>query len=122
MTLCQRCRSRAGKLRHGCCRQGRLGQSETDIDSVTAISGSGPAYFFLLIDMLVQTATDMGLDDADRTNSRYSDRRWRCRRWRLNSEDSMDDLITKCVRRAAPRQRRWTVSMSKTFVLSLAPP
>ena len=38
--------------------------SEADIDSVTAISGSGPAYFYLLIDMLVQTATDMGLDDA----------------------------------------------------------
>jgi pyrroline-5-carboxylate reductase len=38
--------------------------AETDIDSVTAISGSGPAYFYLLIDMLVQTATAMGLDDA----------------------------------------------------------
>ena len=38
--------------------------AEADIDSVTAISGSGPAYFYLLIDMLVQTATGMGLDDA----------------------------------------------------------
>jgi pyrroline-5-carboxylate reductase len=38
--------------------------AETDIDSVTAISGSGPAYFYLLIDMMVQTATAMGLDDA----------------------------------------------------------
>lgn len=38
--------------------------AETDIDSVTAISGSGPAYFYLLIDMLVQTASAMGLDDA----------------------------------------------------------
>ncbi len=38
--------------------------TETDIDSVTAISGSGPAYFYLLIDMLVQTAIAMGLDDA----------------------------------------------------------
>lgn len=38
--------------------------SEVDIDSVTAISGSGPAYFYLLIDMLVQTAIAMGLDDA----------------------------------------------------------
>lgn len=36
--------------------------SESDIDAVTAISGSGPAYFFLLIDMLIKTATDMGLD------------------------------------------------------------
>jgi pyrroline-5-carboxylate reductase len=38
--------------------------AETDIDAVTAISGSGPAYFYLLIDMMVQTATAMGLDDA----------------------------------------------------------
>lgn len=38
--------------------------SESDIDAVTAISGSGPAYFFLLIDMLIRTATDMGLDAA----------------------------------------------------------
>lgn len=36
--------------------------SESDIDSVTAISGSGPAYFYLLIDMLVQTAIGFGLD------------------------------------------------------------
>lgn len=38
--------------------------AEADIDSVTAISGSGPAYFYLLIDMLVQTAKTMGLDSA----------------------------------------------------------
>jgi pyrroline-5-carboxylate reductase len=38
--------------------------AEADIDSVTAISGSGPAYFYLLIDMMVQTAKAMGLDGA----------------------------------------------------------
>jgi len=37
---------------------------ETDIDTVTAISGSGPAYFYLLIDMLIETATRLGLDAA----------------------------------------------------------
>ena len=37
--------------------------SEADIDSVTAISGSGPAYFFLLIDMLESTARELGLDE-----------------------------------------------------------
>ena len=35
---------------------------ESDIDAVTAISGSGPAYFFLLIDMLVDAAERFGLD------------------------------------------------------------
>lgn len=35
--------------------------SETDIDAVTAVSGSGPAYFFLLIDALARTGTELGL-------------------------------------------------------------
>lgn len=40
--------------------------TEDDIDTVTAISGTGPAYFYLLVDMLVKTAVDLGLsyDDA----------------------------------------------------------
>jgi pyrroline-5-carboxylate reductase len=37
--------------------------NENDIDTVTAISGSGPAYFFLLIDMLAKTAIELGLDE-----------------------------------------------------------
>ena len=36
--------------------------SEEEIDAVTAISGSGPAYFFLLIDMLATTGRQLGLD------------------------------------------------------------
>ncbi len=35
--------------------------SETDIDAVTALSGSGPAYIFLMIEALVESATDLGL-------------------------------------------------------------
>lgn len=35
---------------------------EDSIDAVTAISGTGPAYFYLLIDMLMQSAEDLGLD------------------------------------------------------------
>ncbi|MFU8836712.1 MAG: pyrroline-5-carboxylate reductase [Thiohalomonadaceae bacterium] len=34
---------------------------ETLMDAVTAISGSGPAYFFLLMEMLEQTGSQMGL-------------------------------------------------------------
>ncbi len=42
--------------------------SETEIDAVTAVSGSGPAYFFLLIDMLAKTGSELGLDaDTART-------------------------------------------------------
>lgn len=36
---------------------------EDDIDAVTAVSGSGPAYFFLLIDMLAKAGKDLGLDE-----------------------------------------------------------
>ncbi len=35
--------------------------SEAEIDAVTAVSGSGPAYFFLLIDMLATTGEKLGL-------------------------------------------------------------
>jgi len=35
---------------------------ETDIDLVTALSGSGPAYFFLLAEQMAAAATALGLD------------------------------------------------------------
>ena len=35
---------------------------ETDMDAVTALSGSGPAYFFLLMEALQDAALEMGLD------------------------------------------------------------
>lgn len=38
--------------------------SEAEIDAITAVSGSGPAYFFLLIDMLATTAVELGVDSA----------------------------------------------------------
>jgi pyrroline-5-carboxylate reductase len=39
--------------------------SEKDIDTVTAVSGTGPAYFYLLTDMLVKVAVDLGLSYED---------------------------------------------------------
>jgi pyrroline-5-carboxylate reductase len=36
--------------------------TEADIDAVTAVSGTGPAYFYLLVDMLVKVAEEMGLE------------------------------------------------------------
>lgn len=37
-------------------------RSEADIDIVTAVSGSGPAYFFLLAEALAQAGAALGLD------------------------------------------------------------
>jgi len=36
--------------------------AESDMDTVTAISGSGPAYFFLLMETLEEAASELGLD------------------------------------------------------------
>ena len=38
--------------------------AEDDLDVVTALSGSGPAYFFLLAELLMQGAIDLGLQPA----------------------------------------------------------
>ncbi|KMO76837.1 Pyrroline-5-carboxylate reductase [Mycolicibacterium chlorophenolicum] len=40
---------------------GVLTVSESQIDAVTAVSGSGPAYFFLMVEALVDAAVDAGL-------------------------------------------------------------
>jgi len=37
-------------------------RAEPELDVVTALSGSGPAYFFLLAEQLAQAATELGLD------------------------------------------------------------
>lgn len=37
-------------------------EQENLLDAVTAVSGSGPAYFFLLIETMQKTATELGLD------------------------------------------------------------
>ncbi|MBV8500151.1 MAG: pyrroline-5-carboxylate reductase [Paucibacter sp.] len=37
---------------------------EPDLDTVTALSGSGPAYFFYFVEALVKAGTEMGLPEA----------------------------------------------------------
>ncbi|MGE4286856.1 MAG: pyrroline-5-carboxylate reductase [Phycisphaerae bacterium] len=38
--------------------------SEDEIDTVTAISGSGPAYFFLLMEEMIKAGVELGMDEA----------------------------------------------------------
>lgn len=38
---------------------------EAKLDAVTAVSGSGPAYYFLLMEAMEQAALNLGLDEAD---------------------------------------------------------
>lgn len=42
-------------------------EQEELLDAVTAVSGSGPAYFFLLIEAMQNTATELGLDTLTAT-------------------------------------------------------
>ncbi len=39
-------------------------EDDRHIDIVTAVSGSGPAYFFYLMDAMIQAATELGMDAA----------------------------------------------------------
>src|SRR5205085_226776 len=39
-------------------------KNESEIDAVTAISGSGPAYFFYLAQAMYQGALDIGLNEV----------------------------------------------------------
>lgn len=38
--------------------------SESRMDAVTAVSGTGPSYFYLLIDIMIDAARKAGIDDA----------------------------------------------------------
>ena len=43
-------------------------KSEQELDAVTALSGSGPAYFFLCMEAMVDAGQQLGLDREDATN------------------------------------------------------
>ena len=68
--------------------------SEADIDAVTAISGSGPAYFFLLIDMLQNTAQELGLDEQS-ARTLALDTAAGATALAASSDTSMDELIAR---------------------------
>ena len=68
--------------------------NERDIDAVTAISGSGPAYFYLLIDMIAKTGIDLGLDEKSARQLAIETAAGAALLAKA-SDDSMDDLIAR---------------------------
>lgn len=69
-------------------------KTESDIDSVTALSGSGPAYFMLFIQALSEAAIDAGLN-ADTAKQLAIDTASGAAELIRQSPDSLDELITK---------------------------
>ncbi len=67
---------------------------EQDIDAVTAVSGSGPAYFYLLIDMIARTGTSLGLDE-EAARQLALETAVGAATLAQASTDSMDDLIAR---------------------------
>ena len=68
--------------------------SEGDIDSVTAVSGSGPAYFYLLIDMVAKTGVDLGLG-VEEARTLAIETALGAAELAKSSGDSMDELISR---------------------------
>jgi pyrroline-5-carboxylate reductase len=51
---------------------------ESDLDSITAISGSGPAYIYYIMNAMIETAEELGIEKKYCTKSRGSNY---CRCW-----------------------------------------
>ncbi len=68
--------------------------SETDIDAITAVSGSGPAYFFLLIGSLIDAGISFGLDPESARTLAVETARGAAA-LAANEDASMDDLIAR---------------------------
>lgn len=69
-------------------------EDERDIDAVTAISGSGPAYFYLLTDILEQAGVELGLP-ADAARKLAAGTAVGAAALMERTGDSMDALIAK---------------------------
>lgn len=68
--------------------------SEADIDTVTAVSGSGPAYVYLLMDMLAAAAVEHGLDATTARTLAIGTARGAAA-LAAQSDESMDTLIAR---------------------------
>lgn len=66
-------------------------QQESQLDVVTAISGSGPAYFFLMLEAMVEAGVEQGLDEATSTRLAIQTARGAAE-LANNSGDSLADL------------------------------
>ena len=67
---------------------------EEDIDAVTAVSGSGPAYIYLVIDMIAAAGIELGLKPDD-ARTLAIETAMGASTLAKNSDESMDELIAR---------------------------
>ena len=68
--------------------------AEDQMNAVTAVSGSGPAYFFLLVEQMIQAATELGLS-ADHANQLARKTAAGAAKMLVHSSDSPQELRRK---------------------------
>lgn len=65
--------------------------AEADLDAVTAVSGSGPAYFFLMMEAMIDAAISLGLD-ATTARQLVLQTAWGASQLAITSEEGPDVL------------------------------
>jgi pyrroline-5-carboxylate reductase len=97
-------------------------QDERQIDVVTAVSGSGPAYFFLLVECLEAAGIELGLDPATARTLALETARGSGRMAAESPESPAELSARRSPPGAAPRPRRSRCSKPRACVVFLQRP
>ncbi len=81
---------------------------ESQMDAVTALSGSGPAYFFLIIELLQQSGTKLGLS-ADNARLLALQTAFGAAKMALESPDDSTELRTRVTSPGGTTERAVTI-------------
>ena len=89
-------------------------ENESLIDAVTALSGSGPAYFFLFVDQMVKAGVEMGLDEA---TSRVLAKQTMLGSYHLlnNTKRSPEELIASVSSKGGTTEAAFEIFSEKNF-------
>jgi len=70
-------------------------KEEDQLNAITAVSGSGPAYVFLFVDALIQSSINLGISEKDSKKIVFETIEGSLAYIRSNEQDSLPDLIQK---------------------------